>query len=220
MKQNITLKYCILSTAAALALAGSARAGGLPEAMPEAMPEATTPVSQGLLGQKYATLSYSYHDLDNSPVHADSFEFAFNQPLKAGLDAVLTYDWTQTGRFAGHRLNTQSVTAGLRAFSNAFAWGKPYVEADAGYAWQRGFGGHDNSLLWVVAAGVELQVAPAVTVTPSLQYADAPDLAGRGAWTYGVKANYWVDSQWAVTAGLARDDDQNIVFTAGTNFRF
>ncbi len=66
----------------------------------------------------------------------------------------------------------------------------------------------------------ELQLAPAVTVTPFAEYADAPDLAGSGAFNFGVRANYWVDSQWAVTAGIERDDDQNTSFTVGTNFRF
>ncbi len=219
MKQNTTLKYIFLSAAAALALAAFARAGE----MPPATQEATTPVRQGLLGQNYATLTYSYIDLHNSPVNADNFEFAFNQPLNTGLDAVFAYDWTQMGQFAGNRPNTQSVTAGLRAFSNAYTWGKPYVEADAGYAWQRDtFAGKDNSVLWQAAVGAELQVAPAFTVTPYIQYTDTPSLAGNnnGTWNFGAKASYWIDSQWAVTAGIARDDNQNNRFTVGTNFRF
>jgi hypothetical protein len=220
MKQNTTLKYLFLSAAAALALAVSARAGGMPEATPV---ESTTPVHQGLLGQQYANLTYSYIDLDRSPVNADNFEFAVNQPLNTGLDAVFAYDWTQTGLFAGSRLNTQSLTAGLRAFGNAYTWGKPYVEADAGYAWQRGTpAGHDNSVLWRAALGAELQLAPAFTVTPYVQYTDTPSLAGNdnGTWDFGVKANYWIDSQWAVTAGLARSDNHDNRFTVGTNFRF
>jgi hypothetical protein len=217
MKQNNLLKNLLLSAAAALSLATLARAD-VPLADQPPL-ESTTPVGQGLLGQQYASLTYSYIDLD-APVHADNFSFGFNQPLNTGLDAVFSYDWTQTGLFAGDRLNQQSVTAGLRAFSNAFAWGKPYVEAGGGFAWQRGYGTSDNSLVWGAGVGVEFQLAPAVTVTPFVKYADAPDLAGNGAVTYGVKANYWVDSQWSVTGGLSRDDDQNTSFTIGTNFRF
>ncbi len=220
MKQNTTLKYLLLTGAAALALAGTARAGGLPESTPL---ESTTPVHQGLLGQQYASLTYSYVNLDHSSANADNFDFAFSQPLNTGLDAVFAYDWTQNGLLVGNRLNTQSVTAGLRAFSNAYPWGKPYVEAGVGYAWQRETpAGKDNSVLWQAAIGAEFQVAPAFTVTPYLQYTDTPSLAGNngGTWKYGVKANYWVDSQWAVTAGIARDDNQNNLFTVGTNFRF
>lgn len=216
MNQKILLKKLLISAAAAFSLATFARADVPLDTPP---PAATTPAGQGLLGQKYASLNYRYIDLD-APTHADNFSFGFNQPLNVGLDAVFSYDWTQTGLLAGDRLNQQSVTAGLRAFSNAFAWGKPYVEAGGGYAWQRGYGTSDNSFVWSVAVGAELQLAPAVTVTPFVRYADAPDLAGSGAFNFGVKANYWVDSQWAVTAGVERDDDQNTSFTVGTNFRF
>ncbi|MBI2813769.1 MAG: hypothetical protein HYX71_05760 [Opitutae bacterium] len=215
MKQNILLKHLSISAAAVLGLAALARADTPPSA-----PAPAAPARSGLLGERYATLSYSYAHLADSPVNADSYRFAFNEPLNPGFDAVFAYDWSQTRLFAGSRLNVQSLTGGVRAFSNNFAWGKPYVEAGLGYAWQRGFGGQDRSILWGVAAGAELQVARAVTVTPFVEYADAPDLAGSGAWTYGVKANYWVDGQWAVTAGLDRDDDQNTSFTIGTNFRF
>lgn len=216
MKQNNLLKNLLLSAAAALSLAGFARADVPLDDQPL---QSTTAVGQGLLGQQYASLTYSYIDLD-APVHADNFSFGFNQPLNVGLDAVFSYDWTQTGLFAGDRLNQQSVTAGLRAFSNAFAWGKPYVEAGAGFAWQRGYGSSDNSFVWGVGVGAEFQLAPAVTVTPFVKYADAPDFADNGAVTYGVKANYWIDSQWSVTGGIDRDDDQNTSFTIGTNFRF
>ena len=78
--------------------------------------------------------------------------------------------------------------------------------------------GHPQQVLDQLLA--ELQLAPAVTVTPFVRYADAPDLAGSGVFNFGVKANYWVDSQWAVMAGVERDDDQNTSFTIGTNFRF
>lgn len=217
MKQYPILKTLLLTAVASLGLAVCAQAD-IPLDSP--YPEATTPTGQGLLGQTYASLTYSYVDLDSSPTHADNFAFGYNQPLKANLDAVFNYDWAQTHLVGGSRVDVQDVTAGLRAFYTDVSWGKPYVEADVGYAWLRGPGGHDNSVLWAVAVGAELQLAPALTVTPYVQYADAPSLAGSGTWNFGVKANYWVDSQWAVTVGLARDDDQNMAFTVGTNFRF
>jgi len=218
MKKKIILKSFLLSAVAMLGLATSAFAGGDGSA---AMTPAPAPET-GLLGQSYASLTYSYLNLANSPVNADNYNFSFNQPLNAGFDAVFGYDWTQNGLDAGSRLNTQSLTGMLRAFSpSAYVWGKPYVEAGVGYAWQRGTpAGRDNSILWEAAVGVELRLAPAFTLTPFVQYADTPDLAGNGTWKYGVKANYWVDHSWALTAGLARDDHQNNLFTIGTNFRF
>ena len=208
MKQNIILKSLVL---AALTFGATvARADN-------ALPASGT---MGLLGQAYAGLTYSHVDLDSSPVNADSYSFEYNQPLSAGLDAVLTYDFTQSGLVAGSRVNQQGLGGALRAFSVSHAWGKPYIEAGVGYAWTKFAGAKDNSFVWEGAVGVEFQAAPAVTVTPFVQYADAPDLAGSGTWTYGVKANYWVNSQWAVTAGIDRDDDQNTSFTIGTHFRF
>jgi hypothetical protein len=216
MKQHNLLKNILLAATAALGLAGLARAGGL-----DTEPlESTTAVGQGLLGQQYASLTYAYIDLDEVSTHADNYTFGFNQPLRAGLDAVFAYDYTRTGLIAGDRLSQHAFTAGLRAFSNAYAWGKPYVEAGAGYARQKFAGMKDDSFVWGMGIGAELQVAPAFTVTPAIEYADAPDLAGNGTWTYGVKANYWIDSQWSVTGGIDRDDDQNNSFTIGTNFRF
>lgn len=210
------LKHLLVSAAAALSLAAWARADVPLDQEPL---QSTTAVGQGLLGQQYATLTYSYIDLD-APTHADDYTFGLNQPLSAGLDAIFSYDYLRTGAGGGDRLSQHALTAGLRAFSNGYAWGKPYVEAGAGFAWQRFGGAKDNSFVWGVGAGVEFQLAPAFTLTPALHYADAPDLAGSGTWSYAASANYWIDSQWSVTAGISRDDDQNNAFTVGTNFRY
>jgi hypothetical protein len=216
MNQNKFLKNLLISSAALLGLAGIARAD-VP--LSEEPLTSTTAVGQGLLGQQYASLTYSYIDLD-APVHADNYSFGLNQPLNTGLDAVFSYDYTQSGLIAGSRLKQHAVMAGLRAFGNSHSWGKPYVEAGAGYAWQKFGGAEDNSFVWGVAVGAEFQLAPAFTVTPFVEYADAPDLAGDGAVNFGVKANYWIDSQWSITGGIDRDDDENTSFTLGTNFRF
>ena len=117
-------------------------------------------------------------------------------------------------------MNQNTLSGALRAFSTSYNWGKPYVEAGAGYTWVRASGAKDNSFVWETAAGVEFQVVPRATVTPFVQYTDAPDLAGGSKWNFGAKASYWIDSQWAVTTGLARDNHQNTAFTVGTNFRF
>ena len=177
-------------------------------------------VSQGLLGQAYATLAYDYTDLDGAATHADSYTLSSNQPLAFGLDGLLGYNFSQWGTGGGGRVSQNTLSGGLRAFSTAYYWGKPYVEAGVGYAWLRGPGGKDNSFVWEIAAGAEFQVAPRTTVTPFVQYTGTPDLAGGNKWNFGAKANYWIDTQWAVTVGLARDDNHNTAFTVGTNFRF
>ena len=200
----------LLLAALALGLAGAARAA-------DPMSSASVPPSgtMGLLGQTYAGLTYSYVDLNHSSSHTDDYRFDFNQPLNANLDSILSYDFLQTGS-----LKQQALVGAFRAYSTAYTWGKPYAEAGAGYTWERGDGGHDNSLLWEVAVGTEFQLAPAWSVTPFVQYQGTPDLARRDQWIYGVKANYWVDRQWALTAGVDRDNHQAMRYTVGTNFRF
>ena len=211
MKTNTSFK--LLTLALALGLGATARADStlLPSEQPAALPAD----SQGLLGQVYGTLTYSYINLDNTSTHLDSYDFEINQPLSFGLDGFIGYNYAH-----GSGLRSNTIDTGLRAFSTHYNWGKPYVEAGAGYTWVRASGAKDNSFVWEAAAGVEFQVAPRATVTPFVQYTDAPDLAGGSKTNFGAKANYWIDAQWSVTAGLARDDSYNTAFTVGTHFRF
>ncbi len=211
----------ILTVAAACGLAASVFAGGDEPNTPAPAPvaasdQALATGTTGLLGEKYAGLTYRYVDFDGPAGHADDYNFNFSQPLKTGLDGLLEFDWTD----AGSATRDFSLSAGLRAYRAAYAWGTPYVEAGVGYAWEKVAGMKDDSFLWRVGIGVEFPVAPAVTVVPYVRYDDAPSLARDGRWDFGVKANYWVNKQWAVTVGLDRDDDQNTGFMVGTNFRY
>ena len=216
MKTSPNIKSLLLAFSLALSLGVVARA----DEMSPADKQAPVAGNQGLLGQVYGTLTYSYINLDDASSHLDNYSFSLNQPLAFGLDGILSYDFAQSGTIAGSHVKSHTIGAALRAFSTAHNWGKPYVEAGAGFAQSSYAGTADDSFIWEVAVGVEYQVAPATTVTPYLQYVDAPELAGEGAWNLGVKANHWIDAQWAVTAGCEIDDDQNTAFTVGTNFRF
>jgi hypothetical protein len=216
MNTTRNIKTILLASALALGLGVATRADdGLPA---DRVAPATG--NQGLLGQVYGTLTYSYINLDGTSAHADSYTFEVNQPLAFGLDGLLSYDYSQSGSILGSHVKTHTLGAALRAFSSSYNWGKPYVEAGGGFAWSSYAGTNDNSFVWEVAGGVEFQVRPTTTVTPYIQYVDAPDLAGDGAWNFGVKASHWIDSQWAVTAGFEFDDESNTAFTVGTNFRF
>jgi hypothetical protein len=210
MKHTTILKSLML--AATLTGVAAMRAGE-----PTPVPASGT---MGLLGQTYAGLTYSYVNLDSSPANADNYEFQINQALNAGLDGVLSYNFMQTDPVAGSRLNQQTISGALRAFSTSQPWGKPYIEGGVGYTRVKFAGARDNSATWEAAVGAELQIAPAVTVTPYIKYQDAPDLAGGSTWNFGAKANYWVNSQWSVTGGINRDDNQNTGYMIGTNFRF
>jgi len=213
MKQTIIIKSLLIAGATLLGLAATSHA------QDAALPPAG---KLGLLGQTYAGLDYSYIDFHNSPTNADAFGFQFNQALNSGLDGLLSYNWSQTGLVLGERARQQELGAGLRAFSTGYSWGKPYVEAGAGWTWFKYAGTHDNSFTWHGAVGVEFQVASKVTVTPYVKYEDAPglDIDDKDTWNFGVKANYWVNTQWGVTGGINYDDEHDTTYTVGTNFRF
>jgi hypothetical protein len=214
MKNSPTIKTLMLATALALGLGANVRADDSQSA------DASTAGDYSLLGQKHGTLTYGYTDLDGTSVHADSYTLAVNEPLAFGLDGIFAYDYTRAGAIAGSSSSLHTISAALRAFSSSFNWGKPYVEGGVGHVWSRFGGARDTSFMWEVAVGAEFKVAPRATVTPYVQYADAPDLAGSGVWNFGVRGSYWIDNSWAVTAGFKIDDDQNSTFTVGTNFRF
>lgn len=209
MKTKHSLSSLLLAAALVTGLGATAARADVDPAAGSSLSDSV--VGQGLLGQAYGTLTYSYINLDAVSSHGDDYHFALTQPLSFGLDGFLSYDFVDFD--AGHQ---NVVMAGLRPFSTRFNWGKPYVEAGAGYAWTSG----DNSFVWEVAVGAEFQVNPKTTVTPYVQYEDAPDLAGDGTWNFGAKGNYWVNSQWSVTAGVELSDDKDVGFTVGTNFRF
>lgn len=217
MKQTTTLKHLLFSTAlAAILLAPIARAD---DSMASGQ---NAPLSGdfSLLGQSYATLTYGYVNFDESSVHADDYTFEINEPLMANLDGVFAYDYLHSGVFAGSRLKQHTLSAALRAFSTSYAWGKPFAEAGVGFAWNRFGGVSDDSFVWMVGVGAELRVNNRATVTPYMNYVDAPDLGDSGAFSFGVRGSYWIDSSWAVTTGFEVDDDRNTTFTVGTNFRF
>ncbi len=220
MNKKIILKSLLISAVAAAGLATSAFAGGdepnPPAAAPAAARSSGTP---GLLGQTYAGLTYSYVDLRAAPVNADSYGFEYNQPLNPGFDAVFNYDWSQSGVVAGDRAHEQQLAATLRAFT-AQGWGRPYVEAGVGYDWLKFAGTKDSSFLWIAGAGVEFDVLPALTLAPFVRYEQANGYADNHDLNYGVKANYWLSRQVALTGAVSRNDSQDMTYRFGVNIRF
>jgi hypothetical protein len=214
MKQKIILKSLLLSAVAAAGLATSAFAGG-----DEPNPPAPADLNTGLLGQAYAGLTYSYLNLDASPVNAASYGFEYNLPVKTGFDAVFTYDWAQSGPVAGDRAHEQQLGATLRAFASG-GWGRPYVEVGAGYDWLKFAGAKDHSFLWIAGAGIEFQPVAKLTVTPFVRYDRATGYDDADGVSYGVKANYWINRQWALTGALSRNDDKDMTYKVGVNVSF
>jgi opacity protein-like surface antigen len=222
MNKKSILKSLLISAVTAAGLATSAFAGGNEPNTPAAAPAPTAAPSSGtpgLLGQTYAGLTYSYVHLNAAPVNADSYGFEYNQPLNPGFDAVFNYDWTQSGFLAGSRTREQQLAAALRAFT-AQGWGTPYIEAGAGYDWVKFAGVKDNSFVWIAGTGVEIQAVPALTITPFVRYEQANGHADNHELNYGVKANYWLSRQVALTGAVSRNDSQDMTYRFGVNIRF
>jgi opacity protein-like surface antigen len=215
MKNYTNLKSIVLVAAASLGLASSSFAQ---TTVPATEP---APVARpsGLLGQNYAALSYGFLDLDDSGVDANSVSLGFNQAIRDGLDSMLEYDYTRTDRILGSRLTQHSVLIGARAFTN-YNGIKPYAEAGVGWVWQKFGGASDNSFAWGAGVGAEFELAPAFTLTPFVRYTDITEGSNNDAWEYGLKTNYWLTEKLALSGGISRDDDSNMLYRVGVNFRY
>lgn len=214
MKNSNTLNSLLLTAAVALGLAAPARAQTT--VAPEPAPVTR---SSGLLGQTYAGLSYAFVDLDDSGVDASRSTLSFNQAVRDGLDSTLDYEYARTDRILGSRLTQHSLLIGARAFTN-YNGIKPYAEAGIGWAWQKFAGASDNSFAWAASVGAEFELAPAFTVAPFVRYTDLAKGSNNDAWEFGAKANYWLNEKWSVLGALSRDDDSNMSYRLGVNFRY
>lgn len=172
----------------------------------------------GLIGQNYYSLNFGYiHHVDGPPSVFHRYGFVGNKPLAPGWDIGLEYDWL-TGSAFGQHARQQEVMVPLTAYV-PMAWGRPFLDASPGWVWQKTTGSSIDSFTYVLGAGFELQVRPALVVTPLITYQEAPHLHDR-VWDYGVKATYRVTREWGASLGVAIDEDHNLEYTAGVNFHF
>lgn len=224
MTQKITMKN-LLFALAALGLAAPVSAQTAADSASPPTPTAAAPApgpgsGRGLLGQAYTSLGYSYDDLAHSSVSLQGLRFEYNQPVTPGFDLKLGYTGARTPEFAGARDQQQSFDASAIAFIPETNWGRPYVDAGAGWIWTKNAGVDAHSFLYHLAAGVEYQLTSALSLTPYVAYLDAPSVAVVNHWNYGVKTNYWLTDQWGLGAGIGRDNKQNMTYSARVNFRF
>lgn len=175
--------------------------------------------SAGLVGQTHAGVAYSWIDLDQTGIDATAITATLNQNISDALDTLFEYEYVRTDRFAGTRLTQHSLMLGARAFMPSSTF-KPFVEGGLGWVWQRAFNTRDNSWAWMAAAGVELGLSPAFSATPYVRYEDVPELIGEGTWNYGLRGNFWLNDRYALLGGVERDDDANMAYTVGFNFRY
>ncbi len=218
MKQKNKLRFLILTAAATLGLALTASAQSATASVPESAP---TPY-WGLLGTSYTGVAFNYTQLDaGAPSALRGAELTFNQPLSAGLDLNLGYDWGRAS--AGSvRLTDQDLNLGATAFTK-LDWGRPYVQALAGWEWRRGAGVSDSSFAYTLGTGVEFQVAQPFLLTPYVNFVRATGF-NRSEFDLGVKGTYRLTKEWSLTAGLqydaVRHDKDAKEFTLGVNYQY
>jgi hypothetical protein len=232
MKKSITTQTCLLSALAlGLALSASAQAvQGSPATSQD--PSAADP-GPGLVGTNYSELSFGYQRQSGAPKDLRDYEFLSNANVfnnaSLGVDANFTYDYLN-GRANGFSDRREELQLGLTGFLKE-TWGKPFLGADAGMAWQDAAGVSRKSLAYTVTGGVEFQVLKDLALTPFIEYQAEPHLYNRGlpaanfpnhVLDYGVKATYRITREWS--ASLSADLDQHSVkdwgLRAGVSYRF
>lgn len=209
---EITRKIILL--AAALGLASSALAQGTGTS------DSAAETGKGLLGQSYVNLGYTYTDLHQSSVNYQGLNFDYNQPLNTGFDLNLNLGDARSSTYFGSRGRQQTIGASAVAFTPGLSWGRPFISVSGGWIWTKYAGVSDNSFLYGLQTGVEFQATKELSITPYVGYTDATAMRIDNKWGYGVKANYWLTSQWGVTAGIGRDNQVNTSYSIGTTFRF
>ena len=219
MIQKTKLGITLLAAAFALGLAAPAFAQ-------DGSATTTAPVSEsrgwGLLGSNYSGVDFTYdHVSGASPSEWRGFGVDVNHPLAAGLDLNVAYDWARADNYLV-RLTHQDVLGGVTAFT-PLEWGKPYVQALAGWAWRDGGGASDNSFMYLVGTGVEFQVAPTWVVTPYVNFKRATSF-DRSEADFGVKTAYRITRDWSVTAGVqyeaVRHAKDGVGYSIGVNYHY
>ncbi len=219
MNKKTTLKTTWVAAIAALGL-GSAAWAQNPDFAPANPGNTGRPA--GLLGSPYAQVEYNYIDLDGyGPSHADGFGVTLNQPFWPNIDYHISYDYA-SAKFMGSRLRVHDAEFGVTMHTQ-YAWGKPFVMAGAGWQWQKAGGFSDDSFAFRVGTGVEFQVAPAVAVTPFMNYVRATSFDAN-EYELGVKATYRFDESWSATARAqyeaVEDSPDSQEFSLGVNYHF
>ena len=215
MKQNINLNSLILATALVLgATAASAQNANV------AVPTPAESSGSGLLGSRYTEVSYNYIDLSGS-THADGVSLVFNQPLRAGIDLTAGYSWAKAD-YDLFDAKVQDLDVGVKAYTN-LVWGRPFAAAAVGWEWAKADGFRDDSFTYKVGGGVEFQVAPAVVVTPFVNFVRATGFNTSEVET-GVKATYRLNREWSLTARaqyeFVRHDDNSAEYSIGAIYHF
>lgn len=217
MTKKITIRTLLLAAVAAFGLAVLSSA----QSTAASNPAPGSDAGKGLLGQSYVGLDYSYTDLHHSPISdLQGLNFEYNQPLNTGFDLNVGMSDSWSSHFFGTRARQQAVDASAIAFIPDLTWGRPFIGVGAGWTWTKASDTRDNSFLYQLDTGVEFQVTKALSVTPLVSFTDTTSFTTDNRWAYGVKANYWITSQWGLNARVMHDNMVNTTYALGATLRF
>ncbi len=221
-KNHVRFKLPALIILAAFGLAGAARAQTSPTQVPTPQSAmASNPsggMNYGLIGQDYYGFDFTYiHHVDGPPRVLHRYGFVANKPFAPGFDVGLKYNWL-TGSASGRSTRQQEVSVPLTAYLYN-GWGRPFIEGDAGWVWQKAGGASKDSFAFLVGAGFEFQVCSTLVVTPYVNYHEASRLHDY-VTNYGAKATYRFTREWSGSLGAQIDEERNLGYTAGLNWYF
>ena len=228
--KKIKIEQTILGAALALGLAISASAQtttAAPGSSTVAVP------GYGLLGSSYSEVDFGYLKEARNPEILHDYDFLYNQSVLKegtwGTDWNLTYDYL-TGSAAGFHDYRNEAQVGITEYMLE-GWGKPFVTADAGYAWQRAGGISRKSFADTFTGGVEFSVLSNLALTPFAEYQAEPHLYNHELpaadlpdhlWQYGAKATYRLNTQWSasLTAAMDQYNRNDLGYWAGLSCHF
>ncbi len=187
----------------------------------------------GLVGTTYSEVEAGYQKQQGNPSHVRDLGFAYNQAIQKsgdwGLDANFSYAYL-TGNAYGTRDYRNDAEVGLTAFMMQ-PWGKPFVTADGGYAWQNAGDVSRKGFIYTLTGGVEFQVLRDLALTPFMEYQAEPKFYNHErpvanfpdyGWDYGVKATYRFTREWSasVTLDLDQYSGSDLGVRAGVEYKF
>jgi hypothetical protein len=230
-KQTIT-RYG-LTGVVALSLVLSASAQSAQDSQGAPAERAPADPGPGLVGTNYSELSFGYQRQEGAPGDLRAYEFITNGSVfknaEMGLDANFTYDYLN-GDANGFSDRRNEAQAGLTGYLPE-TWGKPFVSADAGMAWQDAGDVSRKGFAYTLVGGVEFQVLKDLALTPYLEYQAEPHLYNH--WlpaanfpdhllAYGVKATYRITREWSTSLGadLDQHSGRDWGLRAGVDYHF
>ena len=211
---NLTKKISLVLAAVAAAATSYA----------QTTPAATA--STGLLGQRYADVSFGVLDPHGTSDCGFGTGLGVNLPIATNLDASFNYGYSRLNN-GGLKLRDHSVNAALIGYST-YGSVKPFFGLGLGYEWSKAkfgaFTTKDDSATWALGAGVEVP-AGQFTLTPSVSYVDGFENNTTGAYTYGLEASTWLSQKVAGYVDVSYVDvvgrgGQSWVYTIGARLRF